>query len=135
MSEKPLTKKEIKRKQKEEKKAAKAEKGTGIVSAWTFIGLTILFCLPVIGFICEIVFTFAPKKYSLRNFSLACLVFRIIGILIFMLLAVLAIIAIVTVPELGSVVDAIKDGSAFKGSIFKGSFFDGRFGFEFKGLN
>ncbi|MBP5173953.1 MAG: hypothetical protein ILP01_03295, partial [Clostridia bacterium] len=127
----PVTKEEAKKAEKEAKKAAAAEKGTGIVSVWTFIGLTILFLIPVIGFISELIFTFAPKKKSLKHFALACLIFRIIGMLVFLLLAVLVIFAVINMPEFESVVTAAKNGTLFDGSIFRGSFFDGKINFDF----
>ena len=39
------------------------------VGFWTYFGLSALFALPVVGLIAAIVFAFAPKNKSLKNYA------------------------------------------------------------------
>ena len=74
-----------------------------VVGIFTYIGLFILFAIPLIGFISTIIFSFAPKSKSLKNFSRAMLIWKIVGILIAVILAsaILAIVAPIFEEALG----------------------------------
>lgn len=48
------------------------------VGFWEFLGLIVLFAIPVVGFIAAIVFLFAPKRKSLKNFAGATLTWLIV---------------------------------------------------------
>ena len=48
------------------------------VGFWEFLGLIVLFAIPVVGFIAAIVFLFVPKRQSLKNFAGATLTWLII---------------------------------------------------------
>ena len=39
------------------------------ISAWGYVGYTILFAIPVIGFILMIIFSFSKKNINRRNFA------------------------------------------------------------------
>ena len=39
------------------------------ISMWGYLGYTLLFCIPVIGFILLIVFCFAPANVNVKNFA------------------------------------------------------------------
>lgn len=50
------------------------------VGFWVFFGLIALFAIPVVGFISCIVFMFAPKKKSMKNFARAVFAWMVIRI-------------------------------------------------------
>lgn len=70
------------------------DKSRGIVGFWTFLGLALLFAIPVIGWIACVVFMFAPKCRSLKNYARATMAKMLIGLLITVLL-VSALISLV----------------------------------------
>jgi hypothetical protein len=39
------------------------------LSAWAYFGYTLLFCIPVVGLICLIVFSFSSKNINRRSFA------------------------------------------------------------------
>ncbi len=64
------------------------------VGFWEFLGLIVLFAIPVVGFIAAIVFLFVPKRNSLKNFAgatLTWLIVRAIAALISIVIAVTVI--------------------------------------------
>lgn len=65
------------------------------VGIFTYIGLFILLGIPVIGFICSIIFSFAPKAKSLKNFGRAALIWKVVSLLISVLVltAMISILA------------------------------------------
>ena len=63
------------------------------VSTGAFFGLELLLAIPVIGLIAAIIFSFAPKNNSLRNYARAKLIWCVISILITVLLIVGLLIA------------------------------------------
>ena len=72
----------------------KAEQIEQKVGFWEFLGLIVLFAIPVVGFIAAIVFLFAPKRKSLKNFAgatLTWLIVRAIAALISIVIAVTVI--------------------------------------------
>ena len=66
------------------------------VGFWTYFGLSALFTLPVVGLIAAIVFAFAPKNKSIKNYARVMMTWGIVGLLICGLLAGAAIMAIRT---------------------------------------
>ena len=71
------------------------EAAEGKVGFWTYFGLMALFAIPVIGWIAGIVFMFAPKRKSLKNFARATMAWVLVGIL-FVAAIFLALQAFVT---------------------------------------
>ena len=59
--------------------AKKQKKIAPVVGFWAYLGLFLLFSIPVVGFIASIVLSFAPKNKSVKNFARAALVWMIIG--------------------------------------------------------
>ena len=83
------------------------------VGFFPYFGLMALFALPFVGFICSIIFSFAPKKKSLKSFARAQLVWTLIG-------AVLSVILVIIGLIIGkSIVDGISSsfGSLTDGGI------------------
>lgn len=71
-----------------------------------YFGLMLLFGLPVLGFIFKIIFVFAPKKKSLRNFSWVMLLFEVLAVI----LSVIGIILAVSfIDELEQALEAWKN--------------------------
>ncbi len=68
----------------------------GVTKTSAFFWLTLLFSLPIVGFICSIVFNFTAKKLSTRHFSRAIMLWYIVGI-------IAAILSVVVVLVLGAV--------------------------------
>ena len=53
-----------------------------VVGIFTYIGLFILFAIPFIGLISAVIFSFAPKAKSLKNFGRAVLIWKVVTLLI-----------------------------------------------------
>lgn len=66
------------------------------VGFWTYFGLSALFALPVVGLIAAIVFAFAPKNKSLKNYARVMMTWCIVGLLVCGLIAGAAVMAIRT---------------------------------------
>ena len=64
------------------------------VGFWTYIGLFLLFAIPIVGFIAAIVFIFAPKRKSLKNFAGAVVTYMVTSLVITILIISLIITAI-----------------------------------------
>ena len=65
------------------------------ISAWGYFGYQLLFAIPVIGFICLLIFTFAGGNVNRRNFArsywcalLVGLIFAIIAVILMMVTGV-----------------------------------------------
>ncbi len=71
------------------------------VSMWAFLGYTILFSIPVVGWICAIVFAFASSKINVRNYARGYLIFLIIGIVIWIIVCVALIVLGVSLSSYG----------------------------------
>lgn len=54
------------------------EQTNEVVGFWPFLGLMALFAFPVVGFIACIVFMFAPKKKSMKNYARAAFTWMIL---------------------------------------------------------
>lgn len=63
------------------------------VSAWGFFWLKVLFCVPVIGFIFLMIFTFDGSNLSRRNFARSYWCGLLIAVIIFLVLLVITAVA------------------------------------------
>lgn len=54
------------------------------ISAWGYVGYTLLFAIPVVGWIFLIVFSFSSKKINRRNFARHYWCYLIIGVILFL---------------------------------------------------
>ena len=52
------------------------------LSMWAFWGLTLLYSIPCIGFIMAIIFSFAPKNISMKNYSRSVLITVVFTVLV-----------------------------------------------------
>ncbi len=64
-----------------------------VASTSSFFWFSLLYSLPIIGFICSIIFSFASKNYNSRNYARSILVWYLVGV-IAVLLVVLLLIAL-----------------------------------------
>lgn len=73
------------------------------IKPWGYVGLEILFAIPVIGFICLLVFTFSKRNLNRRNFARSywC------GLVIFLVLLVVGFIVAFATGTIDKVVDLI----------------------------
>lgn len=62
------------------------------VSTGVYFWLMLLFSLPVVGFICTVIFSFAPKNPSLKHFSRAVLIWMLVGLILCGILAGLVLL-------------------------------------------
>ena len=76
------------------------------IKPWGYVGLEILFSIPVIGFICLLVFTFSKKNLNRRNFARSywC------GLVIVLILLVVGLIAAAVTGTLDEFIELIKEG-------------------------
>ena len=63
---------------------------TKVVSTGGFWALHLLYKLPVVGFICSLVLSLAPRNRNLRHHALANFIWKLIGIALFITLLLLA---------------------------------------------
>lgn len=63
------------------------------LGAWGYFGYTILFCIPLIGFICLIAFACSSSNINRRSFARSYFCWLIIGLIIGAVIAVLIIVA------------------------------------------
>ena len=74
------------------------------VGFWEYFGLIVLFAIPVVGFIAAIIFLFAPKRKSLKNFAgatLTWLIVRAIAALISIIITI-TVIGGLLIPTINS---------------------------------
>ena len=74
-----------------EEKSEVTEKPVGF---WTYIGLFLLFAIPVVGFIAAIIFIFAPKRKGLKNFAGAAVTYMVTSLVISILVISIILTAI-----------------------------------------
>ena len=60
------------------------------ISAWGYVGYTILFCIPVIGWIIWIIFAFSSKNINRRSYARSFFCQFLLWLIIFIVLVVLA---------------------------------------------
>ena len=64
------------------------------VKTGAYFWLMLLFAIPVIGLISVIIFSFAPKKQSLKNFARANLIWVIVGLVLTLIAALVGFIVL-----------------------------------------
>lgn len=80
-----------------------ADKSGKVASFWAYLGLIALFSLPLIGYICALIFAFAPQNKNIKNFARAWVIFKLV-------LSILAIVAtIVFVGAISAIINDIVD--------------------------
>ncbi len=72
---------------------------TKVVSTASFWGLMLLFGLPIIGFIACIIMSFAPKNKNIKHMARAYLIWALIGIIVFGLIAFAISLIVNTVTD------------------------------------
>ena len=70
--------------------SAPEEAETKVVSTIGFWALHLLYKLPIVGFICSLVLSLAPRNRNLRHHALANFIWKLIGIALFITLLLLA---------------------------------------------
>ena len=70
------------------------------ISPLGYIGYEIMYAIPVVGFICMIIFAITAKNVNVKNFARAQFVALIIGIIIVLVLSIVAALAGVTPEQL-----------------------------------
>ena len=61
------------------------------ISMWGYFGYEILFSLPIIGFICLIIMSFAPSNKNLKNFARSYFCLFIISLVLTVVLVAIAL--------------------------------------------
>lgn len=73
------------------------------LSPWAYIGYSILMAIPVVGFICMLLFSFSSSgNINRRNFARSMLYMLVIGVVIAIFIAVLAAVLGFSLAGLGS---------------------------------
>ena len=85
-----------------------------VVGTGTFFGLELLFALPLVGFLCCIIFSFAPKNRNLKHYARGKLIWTAIGLVLSLSLVLVTVIFLQALPgmvsqELGVPVEDIED--------------------------
>lgn len=93
-----------------------------VVGTGTFFGLEFLFALPLIGFICCLIFSFAPKNRNLKHYARGKLIWSIIALVLSILLILCAAIFLQALPgmvseELGIEVNELDDIFSIAGEL------------------
>lgn len=93
-----------------------------VVGTGAFFGLEFLFALPLIGFICCIIFSFAPKNRNLKHYARGKLIWSIIALVLSILLILCAAIFLQALPgmvseELGIEVNELDDIFSIAGEL------------------
>ena len=70
------------KKKKKKEKPEDTEESRKVVGVGAFLGISLLFGIPVIGFFACAVMSFAPKNKNVKNYSRAMLIWMIIGLII-----------------------------------------------------
>ena len=93
-----------------------------VVGTGAFFGLEFLFALPLIGFICCLIFSFAPKNRNLKHYARGKLIWSIIALVMSILLILCAAIFLQALPgmvseELGIEVNELDDIFSIAGEL------------------
>ena len=93
-----------------------------VVGTGAFFGLEFLFALPLIGFICCLIFSFAPKNRNLKHYARGKLIWSIIALVLSILLILCAAIFLQALPgmvseELGIEVNELDDIFSIAGEL------------------
>ncbi len=96
-----------------------ADNQNKVISTGLYIGLMILFAVPIIGFIACIIMAFTAKNKNIKNYARATLIWMIIA---FVLLAILIAIASILVNTLTDYINQMTDGQFGEFGDFFGQF-------------
>lgn len=93
-----------------------------VVGTGAFFGLEFLFALPLIGFICCLIFSFAPKNRNLKHYARGKLIWSIIALVLSIFLILCAAIFLQALPgmaseELGIEVNELDDIFSIAGKL------------------
>lgn len=93
-----------------------------VVGTGAFFGLEFLFALPLIGFICCLIFSFAPKNRNLKHYARGKLIWSIIALVLSIFLILCAAIFLQALPgmvseELGIEVNELDDIFSIAGEL------------------
>ena len=93
-----------------------------VVGTGAFFGMEFLFALPLIGFICCLIFSFAPKNRNLKHYARGKLIWSIIALVLSILLILCAAIFLQALPgmvseELGIEVNELDDIFSIAGEL------------------
>ena len=74
------------------------------ISMWGYFGYEILFSIPIVGFICLIIFSFAPSNKNVKNFarSYFCMLIICLVLTVVIIAILFAVGAISSVSDLFS---------------------------------
>ena len=61
------------------------------ISMWGYFGYEILFSLPIVGFICLIIMSFAPSNKNLKNFARSYFCLFILSLVLTIVLVAIAL--------------------------------------------
>ena len=75
------------------------------ISMWGYFGYEILFSLPVVGFICLIIMSFAPSNKNLKNFARSYFCLFILSLVLTIVLVAIAL-ATGAISSLEDIADA-----------------------------
>ncbi len=104
------------------------EQATEPVGFWEFLGLMALFAIPVIGFIACIIFMFAPKKKSMKNYARAAFTWMILSLTVTVLTVTMiaSIIGSMILPtindQFGTEIDSIFEIVGMASDLMKGNY-------------
>lgn len=68
---------------------------------WSYFGYTILFSIPLIGFIFLIIYAFSDKNINRRNFARSYFCVLIIGVILYVIAIALLIAGVITIGAIG----------------------------------
>lgn len=91
-------------------KACAPEAPTGryaVAKTSAFFWYSLLFSLPFVGFITSLIFSFAARKYNIRNFARSILIWYIIGIVVPFILVIFLVIIALLFPEVSGTFEDI----------------------------
>lgn len=76
------------------------------ISPLGYVGFEILYAIPVVGFICMLVFAFVAKNQNVKNFARAQFIALVLAIIFLLILCVIALASGVTPEQLKQILFA-----------------------------
>ena len=77
------------------------------LSPWAYFGYSLLFSIPLVGFILLIVFSFSNENINRRNFARSFFCALLIGVIIFVVMLVLGLVLGVSMDALDHLGDVL----------------------------
>ncbi|MBR0205503.1 MAG: ABC transporter permease [Clostridia bacterium] len=77
------------------------------LSPWAYFGYSLLFSIPLVGFILLIVFSFSNENINRRNFARSFFCALLIGVIIFVVMLVLGLVLGVSMGALDHLGDVL----------------------------